>query len=147
MFFFTFNKEFCCLSRAKGVIDRDLKFTGYVHHYKILPWSIFGLIFEKQEGRHWCFIVSHEAVCRDFPVTPSRAKSLIGRVFQFAGYVLHYKIFPGSIYWPHCEKQDGHHGHFFNSHPGVTFILRLFLIYGKLNVFLVDTFNKYIDLL
>ena len=32
----TFSKDFCWPSRAKGIIDRDLKFTEYVPHYKIL---------------------------------------------------------------------------------------------------------------
>ena len=32
-----------------------LKFAEYVHHYKSLPWTIFGLIFEKQDGCHGHF--------------------------------------------------------------------------------------------
>ena len=42
----TLNKDFCCPSRAKGIIDTDLKFTGYVPHYKILTGNIFGLILK-----------------------------------------------------------------------------------------------------
>ena len=38
--FFTI-KEFCWPSRAKDVIDRDLKFTEYDHHYKNLDWEYF----------------------------------------------------------------------------------------------------------
>ena len=34
--FSTFSKDFCWLSTAKGIIGRDLKFAGYVPHYKIL---------------------------------------------------------------------------------------------------------------
>ena len=32
--FSTFSKEFCLPSRGKGITGRDLKFTGYVPHYK-----------------------------------------------------------------------------------------------------------------
>ena len=42
--FSTFIKEFCWPFRAKGIIGRDIKFAGYVHHYKILTGNIFGLI-------------------------------------------------------------------------------------------------------
>ena len=31
----TLNKDFCWPSRAKGIIGRDLKFAGYVPHYKM----------------------------------------------------------------------------------------------------------------
>ena len=44
--FFTFNKDFCWPSKAKGVIGRDLKFGGYVPHYKILTGNIFGFILK-----------------------------------------------------------------------------------------------------
>ena len=40
--------EFCWPSRTKGIIGRDLKFTGYVHHYKILTANIFGLILKNK---------------------------------------------------------------------------------------------------
>ena len=33
--FLTSSKDFCWPSRTKGIIGRDLKFTGYVSHYKI----------------------------------------------------------------------------------------------------------------
>ena len=39
----TLSKDFCWPSRAKGIIGRDLKFAGYVPHYKILTGNIFGL--------------------------------------------------------------------------------------------------------
>ena len=45
--FSPFSKEFCWPSRAKGVIGRDLKFAGYVHH-KILTGNIFGLILKNK---------------------------------------------------------------------------------------------------
>ena len=35
-------------------------------------------------------------MCRDFPINISRAKSIIGNVLKFAGYV-HNKSFPGNI--------------------------------------------------
>ena len=40
----TLYKDFCWLSRAKCIIGRDLKFAGYVPHYKILTGNFFGLI-------------------------------------------------------------------------------------------------------
>ena len=44
---FDFKQDFCWPSRANGIIGRDLKFTGYVPHYKILTGNIFGLILKK----------------------------------------------------------------------------------------------------
>ena len=46
--FSTFSKDFCWPSRAKGIIGTGLKFTGYVHHYKILTGNIFGLILKNK---------------------------------------------------------------------------------------------------
>ena len=46
--FSTLSKDFCWPSRAKGIIGRDLKFTGYVPHYKILTGNIFGLILKNK---------------------------------------------------------------------------------------------------
>ena len=42
----TLNKDFCWPSRAKCIIGRDLKFAGYVPHYKVLTGNIFGLILK-----------------------------------------------------------------------------------------------------
>ena len=53
------NKDFCWPSRAKGIIDRDLKFAGYVPHYEILTGNIFDLIL-KNKIVDRCFFVSHE---------------------------------------------------------------------------------------
>ena len=58
--FSTFSKDFCWPSRAKGIIGRDLKFAGYVPHYKILTGNIFGFILKNQDGRHRRLFVSHE---------------------------------------------------------------------------------------
>ena len=44
----TLSKDFCWPRRAKGIIGRDLKFTGYVPHYKILTGNIFGLILKNK---------------------------------------------------------------------------------------------------
>ena len=44
--FSTFSKDFWWPSRAKGIID--LKFAGYVPHYKILTGNIFGLILKNK---------------------------------------------------------------------------------------------------
>ena len=51
----TLSKDFCWPSRAKGIIGRDLKFAGYVPHYKILTGNIFGLILKNHWlGFFWC---------------------------------------------------------------------------------------------
>ena len=44
----TLSKDFCWPSRAKGIIGRDLKFVGYVPHYKILTANIFSLILKNK---------------------------------------------------------------------------------------------------
>ena len=44
----TFSKDFWWPSRAKGIIGGDLKFAGYVPHYKILTRNIFGLILKNK---------------------------------------------------------------------------------------------------
>ena len=46
--FLTFSKDFWWPSTAKGIIGRDLKFAGYVPHYKILTGNIFGLILKNK---------------------------------------------------------------------------------------------------
>ena len=46
--FSTFSTDFCWPSRAKGIIGRDLKFAGYVPHYKILTGNIFGRILKNK---------------------------------------------------------------------------------------------------
>ena len=53
--FSTLNKDFWWPSRAKCIIGRDLKFTGYIPHYKILTGNIFGLILKNK-----AFLCSHE---------------------------------------------------------------------------------------
>ena len=44
----TLSKDFCWPSRGKSIIGRDLKFAGYVPHYKILTGNIFGLILKNK---------------------------------------------------------------------------------------------------
>ena len=44
----TLNKDFYWPSRAKSIIGRDLKFAGYVSHYKMLTGKIFGLILKNK---------------------------------------------------------------------------------------------------
>ena len=46
--FSTFSKDFWWPPRAKGIIGRDLKFAGYVPHYKILTGNIFDLILKNK---------------------------------------------------------------------------------------------------
>ena len=41
-------RSFCWPSRARSIIGGNLKFAGYVHHYKILTGNIFGLILKNQ---------------------------------------------------------------------------------------------------
>ena len=55
----TLNKDFCLPSRGKGIIGRDLKFAGYVPHYKILTGNIFGLILKNKMAATGAS-VSHE---------------------------------------------------------------------------------------
>ena len=44
----TLNKDFCWPSRARGIMGRDLRFAGYVPHYKILTGNVFGLILKNK---------------------------------------------------------------------------------------------------
>ena len=46
--YLTLNKDFCWQPTAKGIIGGDLKFAGYVPHYKILTGNIFGLILKNK---------------------------------------------------------------------------------------------------
>ena len=56
----TLNKDFCWPCRAKGIIGRDLKFAGYVPHYKILTGNSFGLILKNKMVATDVSFVSHE---------------------------------------------------------------------------------------
>ena len=49
-FFDLKTRTFWWPSKAKGIICRDLKFAGYVPHYKILTVNIFGLILKNNVG-------------------------------------------------------------------------------------------------
>ena len=44
----TLNKNFCWPFRVKGIMGRDLKFAGYVPHYKILTGNVFGPILKNK---------------------------------------------------------------------------------------------------
>ena len=108
--------------RGQGIVGRVLKFTGYTHHYKIIPGKIFGHILKKNKMVTWGhFFVSHEAVCRDFPVTPppppprkryDRRSSQICRIcsslqkltWDYFCLILikknvHHRVFPHSKLW------------------------------------------------
>ena len=52
----TFSKDFGWPSRAKGIIGRDLKFAGYVPHYKILIGNILGLILKNKMAATGVFL-------------------------------------------------------------------------------------------
>ena len=59
--------------------------------------------------------ISHEAMCRDFPIIPSTAKGIIGSVLKFAGYIHHsLQKLAWNYLWAHFEKRDGHHGCIFH---------------------------------
>ena len=73
--FSTFSKEFCWPPRTKGIIGRNLKFTGYVHHYKILTENIFGLILKKQDGHHGRFILVMKRTYNSLIIGPGGLKS------------------------------------------------------------------------
>ena len=45
---FDFKQGLLLAPRAKGIIGGDLKFAGYVPHYKILTGNIFGLILKNK---------------------------------------------------------------------------------------------------
>ena len=64
-----FSKEFCWPSRTKGIIGRDLKFTGYVHHYKILT-KYFWPHFEKQDGCHRRFFSAMKSAYISLTIGP-----------------------------------------------------------------------------
>ena len=112
--------------------------------------GLFLASFWKTRWPPWPFDIIKEDIystvtndCRDFPIAPLEQKGIIGRGFKFAGFVHHYKNWPWNIFWPHFEKSDGRHGHFFESHQGVLEILRLFSHQQKLE-FLYDWyFNRY----
>ena len=89
----TLSKDFCWPSRAKGIIDRDLKFPGYVPHYKILTWYIFGLILKNKMASRDVYSTLSKDFC-----WPSRAKGIIDRDLKFPGYVPHYKILTWYIF-------------------------------------------------
>ena len=91
--FSTFSKDFCWPSRPKGIIGRDLKFTGYVPHYKILTGNIFGLILKNKMAATGVFSTFSKDFC-----WPSRPKGIRGRDLKFTGYVPHYKILTGNIF-------------------------------------------------
>ena len=46
--YLTLKKDFCWPSSTKGIIGRDLKFAGYVPHYKFLTGNIFVLILKNK---------------------------------------------------------------------------------------------------
>ena len=36
----------CYRSNKKNIIASPLKYAGYIHNHKMLPWNIFGLILK-----------------------------------------------------------------------------------------------------
>ena len=85
-------------STAKSTVGRNLKFEGYVYNYKIVSGNILGLILKNKMAAIGVSLLhksSHKAVCGDYPVTPSRAKYIIGLVINFAGLFFIIKACPG----------------------------------------------------
>ena len=68
----TLNKDFCWPSRAKGIIGRDLKFAGYVPHYKILTGNNFGLILKNKMAATGVFMSADLSVSWHYVVTLRR---------------------------------------------------------------------------
>ena len=85
----------------QGIVGRVLKFAGYIHPN--IAWEYYWPHFEKQDGHH----VHFSTIIKEF-CWLSRAKGTIDRDLKFPGYVHHNKILTGK-FWPHFEKQDGHH--------------------------------------
>ena len=83
----------CYCSNEKNIIASLLKFAGYIHNYKILPWNIFGVILKNKMAATGVF----STFSKDFSWL-SRTKAIIGRDLKFAGYVPHYKILTGNIF-------------------------------------------------
>ena len=61
-----------------------LKFTGYIHNYKILPGNIFGLILKNKMATTGVFLTFSKYFC-----WPATAKGIIGTDLKFAGHVPH----------------------------------------------------------
>ena len=59
----------------------------------MLPGNIFGLILENKMAARDVYSTLNKDFC-----WPSRAKGIIGRDLNFAGYVPHYKILTGNIF-------------------------------------------------
>ena len=66
----TLNMDFCWPSRAKGIIGRDLKFAGYVPHYKILTGNIFGLILKNKMADMGISLSAVKSACISLIIGP-----------------------------------------------------------------------------
>ena len=95
----------------KNIIASLLKFAGYIHNNKILPGNTFGLNLKNKMAARDVYLTLSKDFC-----WPCRAKGIIGRDLKFAGYVPLLKNLDWEYLWPHFEKQDGCHRHFFVSH-------------------------------
>ena len=76
--FLTFSKEFCWPSRAKGIIDRDLKFAEYHYRYdfKILIGNIFSLILKNKIATMDVSLSFTKQCVKIFPLPPLEQKVL-----------------------------------------------------------------------
>ena len=90
--FSTFSEEFCWPSTVKGIIGRDLKFAGYVPHYKILTGDIFGLILKKIQAflcQSWKVLMSPLLfVLEAWYVKPTYKKSWAGNLLMLLDLIL-----------------------------------------------------------
>ena len=90
----TFSKEFCWPSRTKGIIGRDLKFAGYIHHYNILTGKIFGLILDKMAAMGVSLSVMKSACIsliigpRTLVCKPTYRKSWAGNLLMWSDLIL-----------------------------------------------------------
>ena len=90
----TLNKDFCWPSRAKGIIGRDLKFAGYVPHYKILTGNIFGLILKNKMAATGVSLSVMKSAYNSLIIGPrglgwpSHRKSWAGNLLVWSGLTL-----------------------------------------------------------
>ena len=72
--YLTLNKDFCWPSRAKGIIGRDLKFTGYVPHCISGRKSGILVVIDVVKSLHGCdreliFNVNSQLRSMEIPIT------------------------------------------------------------------------------
>ena len=75
----TLNNDFCWPPRAKGIKGGDLKFAGYVPHYKILTGNIFSLILKnKMAATGVSLSIMKSAYISLIIISPDESRGYIG---------------------------------------------------------------------